>query len=246
MTGLSSLGLLSRDMPVVGVTASAHRGWPMWAFAWLSLRLHGVRARRITAPARRTEWDGLDGLMIGGGDDISADLYGLEPIPDIRVDPDRDRLELEGLAHFWSTDAPVLGVCRGSQMMNVYCGGSLHQDIHEVYQAPRLRTVLPRKTVTIEPDSALRDVVDAETIEVNALHHQSVDRPGAGFEIVARDEQSIVQATESGRTPFRIGVQWHPEFLFFRRAHRRLFRAFADAARAYRARKRSGGADAAS
>ena len=227
--------VLNDDAPVIGVTASARRGWGMWACSWLSLRLQGCRARRITAPARTDEWGGLDGLLVGGGDDISADLYGLEPVPEIRVDAERDRLELEGLAHFWPTRAPILGVCRGSQMMNVYCGGSLHQDIQDVYQAPEMRTILPRKTVEIAPGSQLRSIVDEDEIEVNALHHQSVDRPGASFSIVGRDEMSVVQATESGKAPFRIGVQWHPEFLFFRRAHRRLFSAFADAARHYRA-----------
>ncbi len=218
--------------PRIGVTGPTGRGFALWAFAALSLWLRGGRPRRITPPYRAEDFEGLDGLLIGGGDDIGATLYGAEPAPDIRIDPDRDRLELNALERLWATDLPILGICRGSQMINVYRGGTLHQDIYEVYlTAPRMRTPLPRKRVALEGGTRLREIVGAERIVVNAIHHQAVDRLGEGLRVAARDEHAIVQAVEDPSGPFRMGVQWHPEFLFYRRSHWRLFGAFVAAAR---------------
>lgn len=242
--------------PRIGVTGSARRGRAMWFFAWLVLRLQGCRPIRIVAPAANGVWDGLDGLLIGGGDDISAALYGMEPAPDVRVDPQRDALELEGLSHVWRRRAPILGICRGAQILNVFRGGALHQDIYEVYvMAPKMRTVLPRKHVTLTPGSRIHRIIGLDTVTVNALHHQSIRTPGEGFAITGLDESEIVQATEfradASADPhelnghaggdlerFAIGVQWHPEFLFYRGSHWRLFRAFTKAVKAHKAARR--------
>jgi putative glutamine amidotransferase len=153
-------------------------------------------------------------------------------LPDVRIDPERDVLELDLLAKFLPTKLPILGICRGAQMINVACGGTLHTDIHEVYEkAPRLRTVLPRKRVTIVEESRLADILRCNPCKVNALHHQSVDRLGRGLRIVGRDEFEIVQALEGTADRFLIGVQWHPEMLLFSRSQQRLFSALVAAAR---------------
>jgi len=227
--------------PVIGVTGGRGRGRFSWLCAAFSLRLHGARAVRITAArdARHPHFDpavvgGLDGLVIGGGDDIGATIYGAEPTPDVRLDPARDALELAALEAVWDTPIPILGICRGSQMLNIFAGGNLHQDIYTAFEeVPRIHTPLPRKHVTLEPGTRLERIIGAGTVTVNALHHQSVDRLGDGFTVAARDEFGIVQATEHQGPVFRIGVQWHPEFLFYRRAHRRLFAALVQAAGTY-------------
>ena len=220
--------------PLIGVTTST-RFTPSWPFLALSVALAGGRPRRITARTPALDYDDIDGLLIGGGADLSAELYGGKTMLNTRVEPERDELELALLKKWWATDLPILGVCRGSQVMNVFCGGRLHADIHAVYvEAPKMRTILPRKRVTIEPSSELSEIVEADRLEVNCLHHQSVDRLGDGLAVSARDEHGIVQAIEAKGPRFRIGVQWHPEFLIYKRAHRRLFHTLVRSAEAAR------------
>lgn len=223
--------------PLIGVTGPRGRGWAMWAFAALSLWLHGARVRRITPPLEPEKLAGLEGLLIGGGDDISATLYDGAPAPDVRLDPERDALELAALERFWPTEAPILGICRGAQMLNVFRGGRLHQDVWAVYgEDRRIRTPLPLKTVTVCEGAELgRHVGGRERFTVNSLHNQAVDELGEGMAVAARDEAGMTQAIEYRGDRFRIGVQWHPEFLPYKRPHRRLFRAFVQAARAARA-----------
>jgi putative glutamine amidotransferase len=152
-------------------------------------------------------------------------------LPDVRIDPDRDQLELRLLRSALPAELPVLGICRGSQMINVSLGGSLHTDIHEVYEmAPRMRTVLPKKTVSVVAGSRLDRILTCNPCRVNALHHQSIDRLGRGLKIVAQDESGIVQAIEGDGPSFLVGVQWHPELLFWKSPQQRLFSAFAAAA----------------
>lgn len=230
---------MRRPRPVIGVTGPRGRHRLLWWFTALSLALHGARPRRITPPADPEAFSGLDGLVIGGGDDITPVLYGGEPAPGVRLDPDRDALELEALRQVWDSEIPVMGICRGAQMLNVFRGGRLHQDIYETYaDAPRLRTPLPRKQVTLADGSRLAAIIDRSCIVVNALHHQSIDEAGEQMAVVGHDDYGIVQAVEHEGERFRVGVQWHPEFLFYRRAHRRLFGALVEAARGARATPR--------
>ncbi len=204
----------------------------MFWFAALGLRLFGARPRRITPPMEASELKGLDGLLIGGGDDIGAEIYGGMPVPDVRIDPLRDKLELSALEIALPKGIPVLGICRGAQMLNVALGGTLNQDIYEVYkQAPRMRTVLPRKRVDLEKGTRLHELIGLDCITVNSLHHQSVDKLGRGLQVSGSDEHGIIQAIEARGEAFRMGVQWHPEFLIYRRPHRRLFAAFVRACR---------------
>ena len=217
--------------PRIGVTVSARGSTLTWLCHWFALWRAGARAVRLAAGGR-TGIDGLDGLVIGGGDDIGADLYGGEVLPTVRTDPPRDRLEMDLLAKALERRLPVLGICRGAQLLNVHLGGTLHGDIHKVYDGvPRLRTVLPRKSVTVTEGSRLAALVGGGTRRVNSLHHQSVDRLGKGLRVVARDGHGIVQAVENPDAPFLIGVQWHPEFLIFQRDQRGLYRGLVEAAR---------------
>ncbi|RDI61941.1 gamma-glutamyl-gamma-aminobutyrate hydrolase family protein [Microvirga subterranea] len=217
--------------PLIGVTTSRRGGWRSYLMHRLALMRAGARSVRLT-PGDPLPKEPLQGLVIGGGDDIGAEIYGGQVLPDVRIDPDRDKLELGLLRAALPMGLPVLGICRGSQMINVALGGTLHTDIYEVYvQAPKMRTVLPRKSVSIMPDTALDRILRCNPCQVNALHHQSVDRLGEGLRIAAQDEIGIVQAVESETAPFLLGVQWHPELLVWKKPQQRLFAALAEASR---------------
>ena len=216
--------------PRIGVSTSRRAGWFMWQCNRLAVARAGGRAVRLY-PGGPRPLDELDGLIIGGGDDITATLYGGEIDPAIRIDAKRDRLELDLLEQASARGWPVLGICRGAQMINVFFGGSLHTDIYAIYkEAPRLRTVLPRKTVHIEEGSKLAEILGSSSCRVNALHHQSVDRLGRGLRVVARDQIGIVQGIEACDREFMVGVQWHPEFLVADAGQQGLFGALVRAA----------------
>lgn len=217
----------------IGVTSSRRGGWRSFTMNRLALWRAGAKAVRFT-PGDDVTLEGLSGLIIGGGDDIGAELYGGVPTPDVRIDPARDELELSLLEKALAVRMPILGICRGAQILNVHLGGSLYSDIHEVFKdAPKMRTVLPRKSVTLVEDSQLARLLRCNPCRVNALHHQSVDRLGEGLRIVGRDEAGVVQAVEAEGHDFLIGVQWHPELLVFSRPQQRLYRALVVAARSW-------------
>lgn len=216
--------------PRIGVTTSRRRGWRSFMMNRLALWRVGAKAVRFV-PGDDITLEGLSALIIGGGDDIGAELYGGMPTPDVRIDPARDELELALLEKALAVGLPVLGICRGAQILNVHLGGTLHTDIHEVYETPEMRTVLPRKTVTLEEDSHLAEILSCNPCRVNALHHQSIDALGRELRVVGKDEAGVVQAVEAKGDGFLIGVQWHPELLVFSRPQQRLFRAVAAAAR---------------
>jgi putative glutamine amidotransferase len=217
--------------PIVGVTTSKRGGWGNFLFQRLAMHRAGGKAVRLR-PGDSVSLDELDALVIGGGDDIGAELYGGQVAPNVRFDPDRDVFEISLLKKAFPTSMPILGVCRGAQMINVALGGTLHGDIYTVFaEARRLRTVLPRKNVWIDDESRLGRVLLCNPCRVNALHHQAVDRVGRGLRVVGRDESGIVQAIEGIGVRFLIGVQWHPEFLVHLRAQQRLFTALVACAR---------------
>lgn len=154
-------------------------------------------------------------------------------------DPARDALETRLLADALARRLPVLGICRGQQLLNVHFGGSLHQDLRGFYvEDPETRTILPRKRVLTEPGTRLAAVLGAEA-RVNALHRQGVDGLGEGVRVAARDRNGIVQAIEHASLPFVLGVQWHPEYLPQVPSQRAIFRAFVDKARAHLLAKRA-------
>ncbi|KPQ24293.1 MAG: putative glutamine amidotransferase [Halomonas sp. HL-48] len=215
--------------PLIGITTSDAKSQLAWWFDWFAVWRHGGRPLRLSPSRPKPKH--LDGLIIGGGDDIEASLYGGEVQLDVRLDLARDELELNLLERFIPQHTPVLGICRGAQLINVHLGGTLDPDIYTTHEGlKRRRTVLPRKTVDIVGASQLHRLLGVTWCRVNSLHHQAVNRAGEGIDIVARDRDGLVQGIESRDHDFLIGVQWHPEWLIFNRPQQRLIRALVAAA----------------
>ncbi|WP_135504689.1 gamma-glutamyl-gamma-aminobutyrate hydrolase family protein [Roseovarius aestuariivivens] len=222
--------------PRIAVTVSRRSGWRIFPLVRLNLWLAGASALRWDT-ARDIDMGAIDGVIIGGGDDISPDLYGGQITRSARLDPDRDAMERAIVEEAFARDTPVLGICRGSQMLNVALGGTLDQDAYATHEASRkYRTILPRKTIHIEPCTRLAGLVGEDEMRVNALHSQAVATLGEGLRVAARDPGGMVQAIERMWDPFAIGVQWHPEHLFYAHRQQQLFRALVTAAGARRDR----------
>lgn len=139
---------------------------------------------------------------------------------------ERDTLETDLLEQALARGIPVLGICRGAQLLNVVCGGSLHQSLEDFYdEAPNLYTIWPQKTVELLPDSQLARILGQYRCQVNSLHRQAIREPGHGLRAVAREANSVIQAIEHTEAPCVLGVQWHPEYLPQREEQRALFEA---------------------
>jgi len=193
---------------------------------WLS---GGVPVR--IGPGLRTSLDGLDGLIVGGGVDIESRLYGIDTTDEWPNDPDRDALEIAALDWAARHDRPVLGICRGAQLLNVHRGGTLFQDLahsHPDYRNPR--SVFPCKTAHPRIGTRLSFLIGENRLRINALHHQAVDRLGQGMAVAALDAGDVVQAVELTGHRFWLGVQWHPELMLWSPRQLRLFRALVAAA----------------
>ena len=181
--------------------------------------------------------DGLDGLVITGGKDVDPARYG--QVAHAATDEprlDRDAFEHELIHRAIDRELPLLGICRGAQMLNIALGGTLHQHLpdvvgHDGYQAGN--GVFTVVDVHVEPESRLHALLDALDVPlpVPVYHHQSIDQVGAGLSVTARTGDGVVQAVELDEIPFGVAVQWHPE----QHDDLRLFVGLVDAAARYRA-----------
>jgi putative glutamine amidotransferase len=167
----------------------------------------------------------LDALIIGGGNDVGPEHYGGDVRAKVKADPERDRLEIRWIKFALERRIPLLGICRGAQLINVVLGGTLFRDIRPLRKRTHNRPgLLPTKRVRLEPDSSLAKICGKAHLRVNSLHHQAIRRSGDDLLVVGRDLDDIIQAVEgAARLPI-IGVQWHPEYLFYLPSQFALFR----------------------
>ena len=140
------------------------------------------------------------------------------------LDKARDELETRMLCEAIAAHKPVLGICRGAQLINVHLDGTLHQDISGFYtESPQIWSLLPRKTIRVETGTLLKLILQTGSCRVNALHNQSINMVGTGLKVSAVEQNGVIQAIEGMNDQFLIGVQWHPEYLPHHARQRRLF-----------------------
>jgi putative glutamine amidotransferase len=185
--------------------------------------------------------DVVAGLVLSGGEDVDPSRYGADPHPELGpVNCARDETEIALLARARELAMPTLAICRGIQVVNVALGGTLVQDLPSERQQVASHEVDDERDsrvhgVRIEPTSRLASILGAESLGVNSIHHQAVDRLGRALRVSARADDGTVEGVESDDPRWwMVGVQWHPEELTSTPEpwDRRIFAAFADACRA--------------
>lgn len=181
----------------------------------------------------------LDGLLVPGGPDVAPSLYNEEPCPQVNyVRKDVDLFEVELIRLAKEHNKPILGICRGIQIINVTFGGSLYQDLASQYKNELCHrqnaniTDEPTHRVYLEENSHIAEILKATVAEVNSYHHQAVRDVAEGFTITGRAKDGVIESIES-QDGWIIGVQWHPELMTQRfQQSKGLFDAFVEQCRA--------------
>ena len=163
-------------------------------------------------------WERLDGILLSGGNDVSPELYNECIKKECGVlDRMRDTYEVAAAQYFVSQNRPVLGICRGIQLMNAAFGGSNYQDLpsegferHTILDCERNE---PTHSVKLEKEGLLFDILRAEEIAVNSYHHQAVHRPAESLNIEAWSKDGVIESVSVKDHPFALAVQWHPEMM---------------------------------
>jgi len=231
---------LRLDMPLIGITSCRK------IEDYRQAILHVGGEVRILEPSMglKAALTGVDGLLLTGGDDVVPGQYGEAPHPTVKdVDPARDEFEIGLVTAARERDLPIFGICRGIQVLNVACGGTLVQDVpsqvtgsmsHGLTVPPNQPYSLAHE-VWIEKDSLLSKLMrerlsDADTCDVNSRHHQAVKDVARGFRVSATSPDGLIEAIEDSSRRFCLGVQWHPENFWRTGEFRPLFEGFLEAA----------------
>ena len=218
----SGMDVLSFHAPVIGISGNFREGDCTLAQAYY-MSVVEAGGTPVVIPSYDDDkalvslLDTLDGIVLSGGADIDPDYLGEEPLDCISINPRRDRQELTLVRLAVERQIPVLGICRGIQVLTAALGGKLYQDIKIQHDRPSIehsQTIargLPSHEVKLEKDSLLYGFFGKETLSVNSFHHQAVKEVPAGFRVTASAPDGIIEGMES--TTFRpiMGVQWHPE-----------------------------------
>ena len=189
--------------------------------------------------------NGLDGLLLTGGGDVNPAKYGEAPHPTSSpAEPGRDDFEIGLVKLARERHMPILAICRGIQVLNVACGGTLVQDIasqvpgamSHAFEVPPHQPMERAHEIWIDKDSQLSRIMrerlsDTDACDVNSRHHQAIRQVAPGFIVSATAPDGVIEAIEDPGARFCVGVQWHPENFFRTGEFRPLFEGFVDAAK---------------
>lgn len=162
----------------------------------------------------------INGLLLTGGGDIDPTLFGEEPLPGLgNIVPERDLFEMALVQKMLELNKPVLGICRGAQIMSIAMGGDMYQDIYSQKDGPLLQHDQQAPNwhgshfVEVTEGSLLRKIVGMDKFKVNSYHHQALRSMPAGFIVSGVASDGVIEAFESTKHLFVMGIQWHPESL---------------------------------
>lgn len=225
---LACQSYLAGKKPIIGITANFGEYGTQLAEAYYeSVRQAGgvpvVLPASLDVEGMEDFLLGVDGLLFSGGADINPLLFDEEPEQNLHsICPQRDFQELLLMKRALDKQIPILGICRGIQMLAVATGGTVVQDIYSSasYDKPLLKhsqdlaRPFASHTVEIASDSILSTLFKDSRLEVNSFHHQAVLNPGKGMKITAKSPDGVVEAIESSEFKSVLGVQWHPECFY--------------------------------
>jgi putative glutamine amidotransferase len=235
--------------PKIAITGPNKSGSTAWLFTALNIFIAGGKPIRVTPDS----FNGVlayDGVIIGGGSDIHPDHYIKEDSTPVKrsmwlklkecvlypmelmsrlssseYDKKRDNMEMKFIHYALDNNLPILGICRGHQLLNAELGGSMYESTLPLLEKdPRIRSPFPRKTVLYTTNNSLISrIAGNDPLKVNAIHSQAVAKSAENLKVTAKEEAGINQVIESKNSDKVLGVQWHPEYLFYMKAHRRIF-----------------------
>ena len=208
--------------PIIGITGNYDAGKCTLLEGYYRSVLEAGGAPVIIPPCDDTDMmvsllEGVDALILSGGGDINPLYLGEEPLRELGgINPARDWHELMLVRLAANRQIPILGICRGIQVMTAALGGKLCQDIYKESSATLKHSQETERhvcthTVRIEANSLLHRLFGTETLPVNSFHHQAVREVAPGFAVSARSADGVIEAVESTEHKSMIGVQWHPE-----------------------------------
>ena len=221
--------------PVIAFTSSQFQSVFVKLAIKLAILLAGGKPLCII-PRDIEQLPDFDGLLLGGGVDIHPQHYHGTIKPNYRYDVERDTIELQLLEHAFKLDKPILGICRGCQMLNIFQDGTLYADIKKMdhvtqYPSHLFGYIFFRKSINIVQDSQLYQCIGSQQIKVNSIHQQCINLIGNGFKVTALEDNKIIQCIEYPKLSFVMGVQFHPEFLIFKKPFLNIFKQLIKKAR---------------
>ncbi len=221
--------------PRIGVTRSHKRDRIPYYCIKFVLWLCGAKTILLTPNKPQTDKQ-LDGLILSGGIDIHLSGPKTHRKENYPYEPERDKLEYDMLQIAQAAKIPILGICRGAQLINLSRQGTLHFDVARAYEKAKypsslLAKIAFRKRMYPIKDSLIYKIIGDNRVKINSIHSQSIDLLGNNLIITAQEKNKVVQVIEDPRFDFLLGVQFHPELLIYHKYFRKIFSTFVKAAK---------------
>lgn len=215
--------------PAIGITKPDNEDRLAYLAISNAVRITGGKPVKITPSSNYQNYD-IKAVILGGGKDVFPELYKQASDPAYQYDHARDQMEIYWARRALENNIPALGICRGAQLMNVTCQGTLHNSVAEAYEDAiypdgLFHNIFYRKQSLIIKETLLHGIVKQDILQINSIHKQAIDELGEGLVINAKERNQVIQAISHINHPFFLGVQFHPELLIYQRKFRDIFSA---------------------